>query len=222
MLPVGPGAEKEYSNDWWAFTCCHGTGMENHVKYPDAQLFRAAGTLYLNQYLPAVIEEEDLRLDVNVSFPEGRGTVTVTASEPLTLKLRIPPWCRENPFRPEGLTADGLTAAGLTVTGLTVTGRYASLALEAGKTVEISVYFRYHPRFEYTPDLTQDGHRLAALLYGPFVMVTEDPSKEYLTLDADSRPEPLPDRFALSFSGRTFIPMYEAHGIPYHTYFKLK
>ncbi len=207
MLPIGPGAEKEYSNDWWAFTCCHGTGMENHVKYPDAQLFRTADTLYLNQYLPAVIEEDGLRLDVNVSFPEGQGTITVTASEPMTLKLRIPLWCPENPFRAKGLTT---------------AGRFAVLPLEAGKTSEITVSFGYRPRFEFTPDLTEDGHRLAALMYGPFVMVTEDPSKEYLTLDADSRPEPLPDRFALTFCGRTFIPMYEAHGIPYHTYFKLK
>ena len=66
---------------------------------------------YLNQYLPALIEEDGLCLDINVSFPEGRGTVTVTASEPLTLKLRIPPWCRENPFRADGLTTAGRFAA---------------------------------------------------------------------------------------------------------------
>ncbi|MBE6725030.1 MAG: hypothetical protein E7576_07530 [Ruminococcaceae bacterium] len=206
MLPIGPGAEKEYSNDWWAFTCCHGTGMENHVKYPDAEVFRTEDTVYLNQFIPCVTEEDGFALDVAVSFPEGRGTVTACSDRPQTLKLRIPLWCGENPFRAEGLTT---------------AGRYASVKLEPGVSVTIGVRFRYRARFEFTPDLTQDGYRLAALLYGPFVMVTEDASKEFLTLDADRLPTPAPDRFGLWFCGRLFIPMYEAHGIPYHTYFKL-
>ena len=113
----------------------------------------------------------------------------------------------ENPFRAEGLTT---------------AGRFAVLTLQPGVRTEIAVRFRYLPRFEYTPDLTEDGYRLAALLYGPFVMVTEDASEDFLTFDAERLPIPAPGRFSLWFCSRRFIPMYEAHGIPYHTYFKLK
>ena len=207
MLPIGPGAEKEYSNDWWAFTCCHGTGMENHVKYPDAQFFRGDGEVRINLYLPAVWEEDGIRIECAVSFPEGSGRIRVSAEEDLTLKLRIPLWCPENPFSAEGLTT---------------AGRWASVAVRAGEDFEIAVNFRYVPRFEYTPDLTEDGSRLAVLLYGPFVMATYDDTRDWLTLDAQQPPVRIPERFALRFCGREFLPMYEIHGRPYHTYFKLR
>ena len=148
MLPIGPGAEKEYSDDWHSFTCCHGTGMENHVKYPDAQYFRTADTVYLNLYLPSVYEEDGLRIDCAVAFPEGQGTVTVSSERELTLKMRIPLWCPENPFRADGMITSG---------------RYASLSLTAGETAVVSVNLRCRPRFEFTPDQTEDYDNNAAL-----------------------------------------------------------
>lgn len=207
MLPIGPGAEKEYSNDWWAFTCCHGTGMENHVKYPDAMLFDAGETVYLNQYLPAEYKGEDFRLLCNTAFPRGEGRITVESDRAFTLRLRIPRWCRENPF-----TADGLTTA----------GRWAKIEVRPGTPVEIAVRFDYRPRLEYTPDLTEDGHRLASLLYGPFVMVTFDDAKEYLSIPARADAETIEGECAIRYGGREFVPMYQAHNRPYHTYFKVK
>ena len=206
MLPIGPGAEKEYSDDWHSFTCCHGTGMENHVKYPDAMIFDAGGIVYLNQYLPAVWEGDDIRIDCAVPFPDGRGEIAVESERAFTLKLRIPRWCRENPF-----SADGLS----------LTGRYAVLPVGAGSSVRIGVNFVHRPRLEFTPDLTQDGHRLAALLYGPFVMVTFDDTMEFLTIPADGRAEPLAGRFGIRWGGREFVPLCMAHDRPYHTYFKI-
>ena len=207
MLPIGPGAEKEYSDDWHSFTCCHGTGMENHVKYPDTALFDAGDTVYLNQFIPTEYGGDGFSVRVDVSFPTGEGRITVKGSRAVTLKLRIPPWCLSDPFSAEGL----VTA-----------GRYAVLRHESVAEQIIGVRFEYRTRLEFTPDLTEDGHRLAALCYGPFVMVTSDPSKEYLTLAADAHAGPLTDRFGLSFSGRDFVPIYEVHGRPYHTYFKIE
>ncbi len=206
MLPIGPGAEKEYSNDWWAFTCCHGTGMENHVKYPDAMLFDAGDTVWLNQYLPAECEGAGFRLVCDIPFPKGRGTVTVESGRDFTLKLRIPRWCLSNPFSAEGLTA---------------AGRYASVGIKAGERAVISVRFDCRPRLEFTPDLTEDGCRLASLLYGPFVMVTFDDAKEYLTIPEHGEAEEIDGSCAIRYGGREFVPMYRAHGRPYHTYFKV-
>ncbi len=207
MLPIGPGAEKEYSNDDWAFTCCHGTGMENHVKYPDAMLFDAGDTVWLNQYLPAECEGDGFRLVCGVSFPKGEGTVTVDAERDFTLKLRIPRWCLENPF-----AADGVTTA----------GRYTSVKVEPGRPLVIPVRFDYRPRLEFTPDLTEDGHRLASLLYGPFVMVTFDDAKTYLTIPAQGKAEEIDGACTIRYGGREFVPMYRAHGRAYHTYFKVE
>ena len=62
---------------------------------------------------------------------------------------------------------------------------------------------------------------LAALLYGPFVMVTFDDTKEFLTIPADGRAEPLAGRFGIRWGGREFVPLCMAHDRPYHTYFKI-
>lgn len=110
---------------------------------------------------------------------------------------------RQNPF-----TCEGLKPA----------GRYAILTCEAGRDYEIGVEFRPEHRLETTPDCIGSGEKLTALLYGPFVMVTFDKSKEYLRIPTD-KIEKCPDEFALTAGGRKFVPGYTAHGKPYHTYF---
>ena len=203
MLPIGPGAEKEYSNDYWAFTCCHGTGMENHVKYPDAQYFVTGDTLYINQYIPTSLDCDGISVDCGVSFPGGKGTIRVSCEREMTVKLRIPKWCAKNPFACESLTT---------------AGRYAVLNCAPGETYGIAADFDYPVRIEQTPDCIPSGEKLSALMYGPFVMVTFDESKEYLRIDP-SKIEVSADRFALTVDGREFVPIYTAHGKPYHTYF---
>lgn len=203
MLPIGPGAEKDYSNDYWAFTCCHGTGMENHVKYPDAQYFITDDTLYINQYIPTSLRHDGLTVHCNVAFPDGKGEIRIQSAKNLTLKLRIPLWCGKNPF-----ACDGMKTA----------GRYAVLDCEAGREYVIAADFPCEPRFETTPDCIGSGEKLTALLYGPCVMVTFDDAKEYLRVPV-TEIEKCPDEFALIVGGRKFVPGYTAHGKPYHTYF---
>ena len=203
MLPIGPGAVKEYSNDYWAFTCCHGTGMENHVKYPDAQYFITEDTLYINQYIPTTLTHGGLSVVCDVTFPDGRGQIRLKFETPLTLKLRIPLWCVKNPFSCAGMTAEG---------------RYAVLGCEGGQEYVISVDFRSEPRLETTSDCLPTGEKLSALLYGSCVMVTFDDSAEFLHISV-SDIEKCPEGFALKAGGRKFVPGYAAHGKPYHTYF---
>lgn len=212
MLPIGPGAHKDYSNDYWAFTCCHGTGMENHVKYPDAQYFATQDTLYLNQYIPSEFEHDGMSVRTAVSFPYGEGDITLMGEREYECKLRIPLWCTDNPFT----DADGMP--------LPTAGRYAVAHHPAGGVTRIGVKFHYSFRFEKTPD-TIDGAEAASVLYGPFVMVTENSESAYLTLPKNTEFCAEINREAGSFyitgAGRLFIPIYRAHGRPYHTYFKL-
>ena len=68
MLPIGPGAIREYSNDYDDFTCCHGTGMENHVKYQDSVycLLEEEKALYINLYIGSKITDSvNLSMEVN-------------------------------------------------------------------------------------------------------------------------------------------------------------
>jgi len=213
MLPIGPGAKKEYSNDYRAFTCCHGTGMENHVKYPDAQYFLSGDTVAVNQYIPSVMDFNGIRIATDVSFPFGRGSITLSGSRDYTCRFRIPAWCNSNPFT----DTDG--------NPLPCEGRYAVIRHTADSDTVVDVRFRYTVRFERTPDETDDGP-LTAILYGPFVMVTCDPAKEVITVPADTEFRAEINReagaFCITGAGRIFVPIYKVHGRPYHTYFRVK
>ncbi len=202
MLPIGPGAEREYSDDYNSFTCCHGTGMENHVKYLDASFFVTEASLYINQYVPAAMAGDAVSVVLESDFPLGSVRISLNFHRNFTARLRIPAWC-ENPF------------------GLPREGGYAVLRGRAGERAELKADFDYTIRWEKTPDRL-DGAEVAALMYGPFVMVTENPSKDWLTIDSDlSAYVPINGEAALTDGLYKFVPMYEAKG-PYHAYFKLK
>ncbi len=205
MLPIGPGEKKEYSDDYHSFTCCHGTGMENHVKYQDASFFeRDDGAIIVSQYIPAVYDK-GVRIDISIPFPFGSGKITVSGAEDREVLFRIPAWT-ENPFSFCGAP-------------LKSKRRFAILSHEGGKTETVDVNFKYSVRFEYTPDEI-NGKRLASVLYGPFVMVAESDEKDFLTIDKNLIPSE--DEIKLTGSSLTFIPMYRMHGKAYHTYFYIK
>ncbi len=198
MLPIGPGAEKEYTDDYNSFTCCHGTGMENHVKYTDASFFvRDEKTVIVNQYVPAVYTG-DVSIDIDIAFPYSGGTITVTGDCDKDIYLRIPAWS-EYPFG-----------------DLPHMGRYAHIAHKAGQTDVIDVNFTYKIRFERTPDKL-DGKTVASVMYGPFVMVAENSYTKFLTIGDDLKE--VEGEVALTGYGLKFVPMYQMHQKPYHTYF---
>lgn len=213
MLPIGPGAQKEYGNDYWSFTCCHGTGMENHVKYPDAQYFISQNALYINQYIPSTLNCDGMNVHMDVSFPFGQGTIVLSGESDYVCKLRVPYWQTGNPF------TDDLGRP------LRLEGRYAVVRHSAGENTVIHTQFHYTVRWEATPD-SLDGFSVASLLYGPFVMVTYDPENTFLTIPENAAFHAEINKEAGSFyltgAGRIFIPIYQAHDKPYHAYFKLQ
>ena len=219
MLPIGPGAKREYSDDLHSFTCCHGTGMENHVKYGDTQYFVTEKdgivTVYVNLYISSEYKDEERGIDIKIdaAFPFPGVTVTVGGDADYDVKLRVPDWAT-----PEA--TDGAHFA---------PGEYVKVEHRAGVTETHEVRFDYTLRLEYTPD-TRDGSPVAVLMYGPFVMVTRDPSTDLITLKLKGEPG---DNFIASHNreagafclvgcGREFLPMYNVHGAPYHTYFKIE
>lgn len=207
MLPIGPGARREYSDNYNSFTCCHGTGMENHVKYQDASFFMTETALYINQYLSASMIGGPLSVSVRSRFPFGEADIRVQFHRDFAVKLRIPHWCAD-PFP-----------------GLERQGGFALIRGRAGEDVTVKGRFDYAPRLEFTPDQL-DGSPVAAVLYGPFVMVVRDPSQEWLTLPCDItarlRPEAGTTDPVLTDGEHTFVPMYTADSGPYHAYFKIK
>lgn len=115
MLPIGPGARREYSNDYEDFTCCHGTGMENHVRYSEHIYHMGEdGGLYIQLYLSSSFlwEQKGVTLTQTADFPALKSVFTIDRAARLKLYFRIPYWCRDS--------------FSLTVNGVKQTLRYAA------------------------------------------------------------------------------------------------
>src|SRR3954469_1646596 len=57
FVPLRMGTRKEFSDSFNTFTCCVGSGMENHVKYGESIYFEGAdGSLYVNLFIPSRLQ----------------------------------------------------------------------------------------------------------------------------------------------------------------------
>jgi hypothetical protein len=183
MVPVGQGVRREYQNMFQSFTCCVGTGMENHALHgygiyfesgePASTTSRGSGNapaggrqavtrLWVNLYVPSAVNWADagVKLAMDTTFPEGdAATLTVTPSAPkaFTIALRRPLWA-----------GDGFSVSvnGEPVKDVPVAGSYVELnrTWKAGDTVSLVLPKAFH--LEPTPD--NPGR--VAIMWGPLVM----------------------------------------------------
>jgi DUF1680 family protein len=80
MVPVGRGVRREYADMERSFTCCVGTGMENHALHGLGIYHESADRLWVNLYVPSRAEwaAKNARLTMATDFPEGdRATLTL-------------------------------------------------------------------------------------------------------------------------------------------------
>jgi len=100
FCPMKSGHFKTYNSPYDSFWCCTGTGMENHVKYGDSIYFYDDKSLYVNLFIPSVLNYHDRGLTViqQTNYPlEGKVQIQLIADKPveLTVKLRRPHWARD-------------------------------------------------------------------------------------------------------------------------------
>lgn len=95
------GAHKTWSGPYDTWTCCHGTGMENHVRHNEAIYYRgtdpADPTLFINLYISSTLSwpEMGLKLVQESELPFGSAAnveLTLDDAVEFTLKLRSPRW----------------------------------------------------------------------------------------------------------------------------------
>ncbi len=78
FVPLKSGMFKTYSTPFDNFTCCHGTGMENHAKYGDSVFYRSKdedGTdvIHINLLIPAELDwkEKGIKVRLTTDFPSS-------------------------------------------------------------------------------------------------------------------------------------------------------
>ncbi|MBN1846583.1 MAG: glycoside hydrolase family 127 protein [Sedimentisphaerales bacterium] len=97
FVPLKSGEYKSYSNPFDNFSCCHGSGMENHAKYGDTIYYHDDDSLYVNLFIASEVtwRAKGLSLRQETDFPQGNLVdLRIACPKPTacTLRLRYPGW----------------------------------------------------------------------------------------------------------------------------------
>ena len=215
FVPLNAGGRKSYSNDYYSFTCCHGTGMENHTKYAESIYFHSDSTLWVNLFIPSELnwQEKGFVIRQETAFPEEQKTnLIVNGSGNLAIKIRRPFWAKH------GFTVK----INDVVQPISVNpGSYFTLDRFWADGDRISIEMPFAFRIEYTPDIND----LGSVMYGPVLLGGENQtSMETLQLDPTNPGSSFTpdnnDPLHFTSNNISFVPFYKIHGISYCVYFK--
>ncbi|MDR0766700.1 MAG: glycoside hydrolase family 127 protein [Odoribacteraceae bacterium] len=111
FVPLAMGGHKTFSDKFNTFTCCMGTGFENHSKYGASIYARAPANdaLFVNLYIPSTLSWRDraMTFRLETAYPDSdRVTLRVTAGarQSFTLNLRYPAWATSMTVKVNGVT----------------------------------------------------------------------------------------------------------------------
>jgi len=100
FVPLRMGTQKTFSDTFNTFTCCVGSGMENHSKYQE-QIFSHDGkqTVFVNLFIPATLnwKSNKLELEQTTRFPASNEINLTLKSNPIKhsrIAIRQPFWSK--------------------------------------------------------------------------------------------------------------------------------
>jgi DUF1680 family protein len=164
FVPLRMGTRKEFSDTFNTFTCCVGSGMENHVKYGESIYFQGAdGSLYVNLFIPSRLQwkEKNVVIEQVTSIPaDDKVTLTINTKEPATFAVRIrkPRWVQAG----WKINVNGETDRGVTVG----TDGYITVKRNWKNGDKITLEL---PMNVYKESMPDNPDRIA-LFYGPVVL----------------------------------------------------
>ncbi len=98
FVPLRMGSKKTFSSPFNTFTCCVGSGMENHVKYNEGIYYEGAdGSVYINLFIASELSwrSKGVTLIQETGFPEeAAARISIKSAKPqkFTLRIRHPKW----------------------------------------------------------------------------------------------------------------------------------
>jgi DUF1680 family protein len=98
FVPLRMGTRKEFSDEFDTFTCCVGSGIENHVKYGESIYSKSPdGSLYVNLFIPSKLmwKEKGVTVTMRSQLPQNNIVVLDIATAQTTVlpvHIRIPEW----------------------------------------------------------------------------------------------------------------------------------
>lgn len=163
FVPLRMGTRKTFSDPFNTFTCCVGTGMENHAKYAENIYAEGKdGSLYVNLFIPSSLNWKAKKtvIQQNTGFPSDNKTEIVIHPEKnisFPVHIRHPWWAKG--------------AAIVKVNGNAVNVNkddhgFISLTRQWKNNDRIEITF---PMNLYTEGMPDNKNRIA-LLYGPVLL----------------------------------------------------
>jgi uncharacterized protein len=179
FVPLRMGTQKQFSDSFNTFTCCVGSGIENHSKYAESIYSEGAdGSLYVNLFISSQLNWKANKVIVTqeTGFPAEdkiRFLIRTIAPKKLIIRIRKPFWATKGVM-------------------ITLNGKLASYTYdEAGYIVvksnfkAINVLELSMPMELYTESMPDNPSRIA-FKYGPLVLAgllgKERPDPVYGTL----------------------------------------
>ncbi|HEY4064885.1 MAG TPA: beta-L-arabinofuranosidase domain-containing protein [Puia sp.] len=177
FVPLRMGGRKNYSDPFRTFTCCVGSGMENHVKYGESIYSRGKdGSLYVNLFIPSRLDwkekgvtlEQQTQLPANdlVTLTVGVAAAAAHGAAVFALRIRQPHWASQ------GVTVmvNGIEQKNIHP------GADGYLVINRGWKNNDKVEIRFPESF-YTEAMPDNPARIA-LFYGPVLLAGELGDKE--------------------------------------------
>lgn len=228
FVPLRMGTQKMFSDSFNTFTCCVGSGMENHSKYAESIYSNGSdGSLYINLFIPSKVNWKAKGVTViqQTNFPETNSIdLSVHGASPkeLVIKIRKPFWARTEPEirinkQKKSFVTDG--------------SGYIGIKRVWKTTDHLEIIF---PMDLYTEAMPDNPNRIA-VKYGPLVLAgalgkqTPDPvygTPVLLTNDRNAanwiHPAKEPLTFEMKNAGKPFdvtlIPFYKMYNQYYSVY----
>lgn len=228
FVPLRMGTKKAFSDSFRTFTCCVGSGMENHAKYQEGIYYEGAdGSLYVNLFIPSELNWKTRKITVRqqTAYPDnGRVELLVTTARAAKFALRI---------RKPGWAKSGYTVR--------LNGTEQKAAREEEGFIVIDRLWKDRDKLEidlpmtlYTESMPDNKNRVA-FLYGPLVLAgvlgsdRPDPVYGVPVLLTDNKnitdwlkPAGGPASFAMQDVGKPFdvklVPFYKVYKEYYSVY----
>ncbi len=185
-LSLDMGGFKDFQ-DPFSFTCCVGSGMENHSKYGKNIYYHNDNELFIFQFIASELnwKEKNIVLTQKTSYPEEQGSQFEFSCEKpvkLTLQVRYPSWARNGiEIKVNGKRRKVSANPGCFVP--------VERTWSNGDKVEVNIPFSL--RLAPMPD---DSNRVA-VMYGPLVLAGDlGPVADSLSNDAMYVPVMMTDR----------------------------
>lgn len=166
FVPLRMGTIKQFSDQFNTFTCCVGSGMENHSKYVEGIYSETKeGNLYINLFIPSELnwKNQDAKVKLETAFPYDNKvdlTVSIKKSKEFTILVREPKW-----------TNKGMQ--------ITINGKAFQAKANTIGYIEIKRKWKDNDRIElimpmalHTESMPDNANRIA-FLYGPIVLAAQ-------------------------------------------------